>query len=442
MRALPIWAIAIGVMTLLPLVAGSDLGISLPNNQAGVYRVKIEADPGIEYSYELEGNVLVLYLSVFRGDPCEEVRVTRESLGDNRFQVIVHVVETAEACIQVVPPPSKIALKLQLDPEVPDVYVRVRRVFETTSPPEINVLPIQNPPEIGLPDIRTPEDCNELLRKIREFEKNEPEIAVKLRWVYEEHCLLPNRCAWIMEMLEELKQRANKGEDVNAEIERLELLYRKCTLGPAPEMQPELPTEIINTVAAVKHVLDKNIEEEIQQIKEKIQEISHTLEKVGEHMRIVAKKLTSTIRISPGKLVVEGEELNLPRAEIVVDINRGLKVRIEQNNVALEENNVQARVDIEVTITPEGKIISTVSGKEIAVDPEEVVDKVQGLVHRIKDISLVDDGNKPKYIVTGEREGKLLWILPVRYNVEIEVDAGQGTVTGEKKPWWSFLVFP
>ena len=85
MRALLLlWVAALVSAALaLPLTAETaetSIATEVEPPSAGRYVVRVSADPGIEYRYEIGDDVLVLHLSVFRGTPCEEVSVESEEL--------------------------------------------------------------------------------------------------------------------------------------------------------------------------------------------------------------------------------------------------------------------------------------------------------------------------------------------------------------------------
>ena len=44
------------------------------------------------------------------------------------------------------------------------------------------------------------------------------------------------------------------------------------------------------------------------------------------------------------------------------------------------------------------------------------------------------------YKITGYKNVKLLWLIPVKMKVETEIDSQTGAILSFKKPWWSILV--
>ncbi len=48
--------------------------------------------------------------------------------------------------------------------------------------------------------------------------------------------------------------------------------------------------------------------------------------------------------------------------------------------------------------------------------------------------------NKPVYVVTGKKSGKLFGLLPVDVKYEIVVDAESGDISETNKPWWYFFI--
>ena len=46
------------------------------------------------------------------------------------------------------------------------------------------------------------------------------------------------------------------------------------------------------------------------------------------------------------------------------------------------------------------------------------------------------------YKISGIKNAKILWLVPVKMKVEMEIDAKTGNILSTRKPWWSIFVFP
>lgn len=77
---------------------------------------------------------------------------------------------------------------------------------------------------------------------------------------------------------------------------------------------------------------------------------------------------------------------------------------------------------------------------QLPLESIEVSEKLlqQKYVNDVSSISL--QPNQQTYTVQGVKKGKLFFFIPVRLNIQLEVDAITGVVKEIKRPWWSFLV--
>jgi hypothetical protein len=57
----------------------------------------------------------------------------------------------------------------------------------------------------------------------------------------------------------------------------------------------------------------------------------------------------------------------------------------------------------------------------------------------VENVTLVG-GEKPKYVIQSKQKKKLLWMFEVEVETKAEVNAQNGQIIKEEKPWWSFLL--
>jgi uncharacterized membrane protein YkoI len=57
----------------------------------------------------------------------------------------------------------------------------------------------------------------------------------------------------------------------------------------------------------------------------------------------------------------------------------------------------------------------------------------------VKSVELKGDGQEPVYEVIATKEARILGLVPVSMDLEMEVDASNGEIEVTKKPWWGFL---
>ncbi len=416
-------------------------------------------------TYTFDGGEIVLNIVVQFPTPCYELEgVESAQTGENEYTVTVKASVEGEACIQVLPPARIAQVRIPAGEGSVTVYVR-EEVGEKAK---------------ELKEEEGKDICEELKERIEEAEKRDPELAAELRLRYESQCLAYDRCARIREELQKVQQLVAQGEEgLKEKVEELQRELLRCEAGPQPverapvvegegdpcklavmykklaeqgseaakeaaeryeemcrEHEPEDVEEAINKAVAV----GKDVREEIEKIKEAIKEIREQIRETREAIRIVAKRLAETVKVEKGKIVVGGAEINVP-AEIVVDENKGLALKVEGTEIVLTAKQVKVKVRAPVEVTPEGNVLSDISKKPIRVDPEEVVEKAKSFVEEIREMLLEDDGEAPKYVVEGEDEGRLLGIIPVKIQVRAEIRADNGEVLRIDRPWWAFLVF-
>ncbi|MGC9005884.1 MAG: PepSY domain-containing protein, partial [Candidatus Micrarchaeia archaeon] len=89
----------------------------------------------------------------------------------------------------------------------------------------------------------------------------------------------------------------------------------------------------------------------------------------------------------------------------------------------------------------EQALISTQSNKEIKVSPSVAIEAVPAQA-QIKNIELIDDGTAPAYRIHAvSNRRRMFFLIPVEMEINYKIDATNGKVLSEEKPWWSFLVW-
>ncbi|MEM2948668.1 MAG: hypothetical protein QXY05_03760 [Candidatus Anstonellales archaeon] len=140
-----------------------------------------------------------------------------------------------------------------------------------------------------------------------------------------------------------------------------------------------------------------------------------------------------------GEEIVMGDGKGMPSNAQVQSTNRNMVMVREQNRVYVSDASTQAEVRTNLEYK-EQALVSTQSGKEIKVAPSVAVEAIPAKAG-IKSISVVDDGKSPAYEVTAVSTGNLFFVLPVQMEIKYRIDATDGKVISEEKPWWSFLVW-
>ncbi len=77
---------------------------------------------------------------------------------------------------------------------------------------------------------------------------------------------------------------------------------------------------------------------------------------------------------------------------------------------------------------------------EIRMLPDEAAERAKEMVTKIIKMRL-DFDQEPVYRVNAERSGRMLWVLPVSFSVDVEIIPLSGETIVTNSPWWDFLVF-
>ncbi len=78
-----------------------------------------------------------------------------------------------------------------------------------------------------------------------------------------------------------------------------------------------------------------------------------------------------------------------------------------------------------------------VGGKKILIMPSDVPGKIK--IKTIRSAVLHVPFGDPLYSINATRKAKVLWLFDSDMDVELDLSAVNGTITNEKRPWWSFL---
>ncbi len=87
-------------------------------------------------------------------------------------------------------------------------------------------------------------------------------------------------------------------------------------------------------------------------------------------------------------------------------------------------------------------VMKTSTGQQqINILPKDAVDISNMPQSSVKKVELKEKSQKPVYSVSGMRQARLFFIMPVSMEIDTEVDAGTGSIISVSKPWWSFLAW-
>ncbi len=123
---------------------------------------------------------------------------------------------------------------------------------------------------------------------------------------------------------------------------------------------------------------------------------------------------------------------------VAVGANRENKLKItaaKENEGTIEGANVVAKYKGVLQISEDGLYIKTSSKiLPVKVSPDEAVE-IAGAANSAT-ASLEEDEGKAVYKISDKKQGKFLFIFPVKASVQITVNAETGEIIETEKPWW------
>lgn len=140
-------------------------------------------------------------------------------------------------------------------------------------------------------------------------------------------------------------------------------------------------------------------------------------------------------------------------SKIAVSAGKGVENKTSYYNVSITRNtNISSDEGVlqvgsasadytgKVEVRESGIMMNTSVGeKQILVMPADAI-RVSGIAGNASvTVELREKSQKPVYSVTGARQAKLLFFIPVLMQVQTDVDAETGNIISVSRPWWSFL---
>ncbi|MEM3364657.1 MAG: hypothetical protein QXS93_04070 [Candidatus Micrarchaeia archaeon] len=163
---------------------------------------------------------------------------------------------------------------------------------------------------------------------------------------------------------------------------------------------------------------------------------------------IIESRKNGTIDVPQGMLVrIIASNRSAILEDVPLAINETLRVRVRANNrdmwlEAAEKddgviiNDAGVRVRTRENLRIENGTLHA-SSVAIRVLPSEISQKTR--IREMKSVELRVANGIPQYAINATRRAKLLWLFDADMDVEMSVDAVNGTIINEKRPWWSFL---
>lgn len=159
----------------------------------------------------------------------------------------------------------------------------------------------------------------------------------------------------------------------------------------------------------------------------------------GSRMQTKNAAQVKAVEITPSSVLADGTQVQVQEMVTVKAANTNMVIVQEQNRVLVSDAAASAEVKTQLKYE-EQAMVSTKSNKEIKVVPSVAV-KAIPTAAEVKSIALTDDGTVPAYEVSAVSSGKMFFVFPMQMEITYKIDATNGQVISEEKPWWGFLVW-
>ena len=130
-----------------------------------------------------------------------------------------------------------------------------------------------------------------------------------------------------------------------------------------------------------------------------------------------------------------------PEPQLISESEEETKNDKEEKELILDNLKIKTK---EKLTTRGNKIMIKVSPEKTVeiVSAQPAIDSISeelGL-EEVGDVELEIKNEKPKYVISAKKKGKLFAIISINLNIKVDVNAENGNIEKVEKPWWSFLV--
>ena len=180
-----------------------------------------------------------------------------------------------------------------------------------------------------------------------------------------------------------------------------------------------------------------DVDTQIASLKQLRTEIDNTIadliKKKSEFNASDATGLVDEIKVKKNEIVAGSVSIANPTASINTQVNsKEVKVKSTSTGASINEGSISVATS-EITVS-DNKLM--VGSNEVKVAPSEISGKTNMAV---KSMTMATEDGKAVYSANGTEKRNLLAVIPVTIDKTVKVDAGNGNVISEDKPWWSFL---
>lgn len=143
--------------------------------------------------------------------------------------------------------------------------------------------------------------------------------------------------------------------------------------------------------------------------------------------------LVPEVKILPGEIRANEISVKSTDKKVMVGVGgKELSVEPKENTVIINDGGLAVKTD---GVSIKENVVS-VGNSEIKVSPSITVEKLQIVP---KTMELKEENSRAVYKIIADEKRSLFGIIPVQVEKSVSVDAVNGDVISESRPWWSFL---
>jgi antitoxin (DNA-binding transcriptional repressor) of toxin-antitoxin stability system len=258
------------------------------------------------------------------------------------------------------------------------------------------------------------------------------------------------------EILEEAREEKNmtRAQEKLNELARFKEEFKDCF----PQPMPVAPIAIEAAVKKMKTV--EEFREEMKKLKEEMLNNMTTQNLTGRQLAEIVKEYNEKRKELVKDFVGKIHEINMERMEEIKEVVVARHVKWENETlfnvtrivVTVNGKNITIEPGDNVTISVGGVVVksiiplkvknNTIEDADTNQTIRETPDRIKAKIReQIREMKLERKGNKPVYVVSAAKQGRLLGVIPINVSVNYEISATDGSTIEVNRPWWSFLVF-
>jgi len=143
------------------------------------------------------------------------------------------------------------------------------------------------------------------------------------------------------------------------------------------------------------------------------------------------------ISVSPREstgIKIAKEPKSTNKSQITLD-KQNISLKENAENLILKSNGMAVSTSLPIELDTTGVYVKIGdTRKEITILPDMLPKTA-----KIKQIELKNIEQEPVYEIKATKESKILGLIPISMDIEMEVNANDGKTEITKKPWWSVL---